>query len=173
MTRNKIGDLPNFFDRYILLSAENQELLEGLEGFAPEKLFSDLEKYNSIGDKIYAPGKWSIKDILQHCIDTERIMSYRALCFARNDDNVLPGFEEGLYANNTNLKDRSIESLIEEFSVLRKSTILLFSYMDKTMLLRKGTANMTRISPLSLGFVIIGHAKHHENIIKERYYSLG
>lgn len=173
MTRNQIGDLPKFFDRYILLSAENQELLECLESFAPEKLFCDLEKYNAIGDKIYAPGKWSIKDILQHCIDTERIMSYRALCFARNDDNVLPGFEEGLYAKNTNLKNRTIESLIEEFSVLRKSTILLFSHMDKTMLLRKGTANMTRISPLSLGFVIVGHAKHHENIIKERYYSLG
>lgn len=173
MTRNQIGDLPNFFDRYILLSTENQELLEGLERFAPEKLFSDIEKYNAIGDKIYAPDKWSIKDILQHCIDTERIMSYRALCFARNDDNVLPGFEEGLYAKNTHLENRTIASLIDEFSVLRKSTILLFSYMNKTMLLRKGTANMTRISPLSLGFVIIGHALHHEKIIKERYYSLG
>jgi len=173
MTINQIGNLPKFFDRYILLSAENQELLECLESFSPEMLFCDLEKYNAIGDKIYAPGKWSIKDILQHCIDTERIMSYRALRFARNDDTILPGFEEGLYAKNTNLKNRTIESLIEEFSVLRKSTNLLFSYMDEIMLLRKGTANMTHISPLALGFVIVGHSKHHENIIKERYYSLG
>lgn len=172
MTINQIGNLPEFFDRYILLSSENEGLLESLDSFSPEKLFCDLEKYNAIGDKIYAPGKWSIKDILQHCIDTERIMSYRALCFARHEDNVLPGFDEGLYAKNTNLKNRTIESLIEEFSVLRKSTIFLFSYMDDVMLLRNGTANGMRISPLSLGFVIIGHAKHHENIIKERYYSL-
>lgn len=172
MTRTQIGDLPNFFDRYILLSSENQDLIESLEGSSPELLFSDLKKYKAIGDKLYAPNKWSIKDIMQHCIDTERIMSYRALCFARNDDNTLPGFEEGLYAKNTNLENRSVESLIEEFSILRKSTIMLFTYMDKTMLLRKGMANMTRISPLSLGFVIVGHAKHHENIIRERYYSL-
>jgi hypothetical protein len=172
MTRIQIGDLPNFFDRYILLSSESQDIIEGLESSSPEKLFGDLEKYRAIGDKLYAPNKWSIKDILQHCIDTERIMSYRALCFARNDDNILPGFEEGLYAKNTNLENRSVESLIEEFTILRKSTIMLFTYMDKTMLLRKGTANMTRISPLSLGFVIVGHAKHHESIIRERYYSL-
>lgn len=173
MTRNQIGDLPNFFDRYILLTSETQDLLDGLVEFSPKNLFLDIEKYKSIGDAIYAPNKWTLKDILQHCIDTERIMSYRALCFARNDDNVLPGFEENLYAKNTNLSKRSIESLIEEFSVLRESTILLFKNMDKTMLLRKGTANMTRISPLSLGFVIVGHAKHHQNIIRERYYSLG
>jgi hypothetical protein len=172
MTRNQIGDLPNFFDRYILLTAESQSLLEALEEFSPKKVFSDIEKYKSIGDLIYAPNKWILKDILQHCIDTERIMSYRALCFARNDDTILPGFEEGLYAKNTNLNKRSMESLIEEFAVLRQSTILLFKNMNKTMLLRKGTANMTRISPLSLGFVIVGHAKHHQNIIRERYYAL-
>jgi hypothetical protein len=172
MTRNQIGDLPNFFDRYILLSPENQELLDALEEFSPEKLFADLKKYKAIGDSIYAPGKWTIKDILQHCIDTERIMAYRALCFARNEEQVLPGFDENSYAKNTAVGSRTVEDLLEEFSIVRKSTILLFSFMDKTTLLRKGTANMSRISPLALGFVIVGHAKHHEHIIRERYYTL-
>lgn len=173
MTRNDIGGLPNFFDRYILLSDENMDLCEGLEAFSPLNLFSDIEKYNSIGDKVYAPGKWTIKDILQHCIDTERIMAYRAMCFARNEEQSLPGFDENEYAKHTNLENRSFESLLEEFEILRKSTLLLFKNMDKTMLLRKGQANNQRISPLSLGFVIIGHAMHHEKILSERYYSLG
>lgn len=172
MTRIQIGDLPNFFDRYILESPEDIKLLEALEVFTPEKLFVDIAKYHAIGDAIYAPNKWTLKDIIQHCIDTERIMSYRALCFARNDDTVLPGFDENVYAKNTYLANRTIESLLAEFEKLRCSTIDLFGNMDKTMLLRKGTANMTRISPLALGFVIIGHAKHHESIIRERYYPL-
>jgi hypothetical protein len=131
-----------------------------------------VEKYKAIGDGIYAPNKWTLTDIVQHCIDTERIMSYRALCFARNDDTVLPSFDENVYAKNTNLENRTIESLLTEFEILRRSTIDLFGNMDITMLLRKGTANMTRISPLALGFVIAGHAKHHESIIRERYFSL-
>ena len=173
MTRSFIGELPKFYDRYIMLSPENLDLLEGFDKYSPEKIFVDIEKYKSIGDEIYAQSKWTIRDILQHCIDTERIMAYRALCFARNDETVLPGFEEGDYVKNTNISQRSIESLIEEFKILRKSTSLLFGNMNKTMLLRKGTVSMTRISPLSLGFVIIGHALHHESIIRERYYSLG
>jgi hypothetical protein len=172
MTRLQIGDLPNFFDRYILLSPDDIQLLEVLDIFSPKKLFADEEKYKAIGNGIYAPNKWTLKDIVQHCIDTERIMSYRALCFARNDDTVLPSFDENVYAKNTNLENRTIESLLAEFEILRRSTIDLFGNMDKTMLLRKGTANMTRISPLALGFVIAGHAKHHESIIRERYFSL-
>ncbi len=172
MTRTQIGDLPNFFDRYILLSDDSIELLEAMEVFSPKNLLKDIGQYQAIGDAIYAPNKWTLKDIIQHCIDTERIMSYRALCFARNDETVLPGFDENLYAKNTFLQKRTIEGLIAEFESLRRSTIDLFKNMDKTMLLRKGTANMSRISPLALGFVIIGHAKHHESIIRERYYSL-
>ena len=172
MTRGQIGELPNFFDRYILLSDENQDLIEGLKSFSPEKLFSNIEKYKAIGDEIYAPGKWTVRELLQHCIDTERIMAYRALCFARNDGTTLPGFDEELYSKNTTATKRTLESLLVEFSAVRKSNILLFESMDKTMLLRKGTANLTRISPLALGFVIIGHAKHHESIIRERYSPL-
>jgi hypothetical protein len=172
MTRKEIGELPNFFDRYILLSDENLDLLNGLEEFSPEKVFADVGIYEAIGERIYAPEKWTIKDILQHCIDTERIMSFRALCFARGEANALPGFDENEYAKNTNLEERTVKDLLEEFSMVRKSTIALYTYMDNAMMLRKGTANMTEISPLALGFVIVGHAKHHERVIREKYYSL-
>ncbi|MCP9770127.1 DinB family protein [Lacihabitans sp. LS3-19] len=172
MTRNSIGELPEFFDRYILLNDENLDLCEGLEKFSPQRIFSDVEKYNLLGERVYALGKWTVKDILQHCIDTERIMAYRAMSFARNENQLLPGFDENRYAENTNLENRSIESLLEEFSILRKSTIFLFENMDKPMLLRKGQANSQKISSLSLGFVIIGHAMHHEKVLRERYYPI-
>ncbi len=172
MNRNAIGELPEFFDRYIILNEENLDLCEALEKFSPHELFSDLEKYILLADKVYAPGKWTIKDIFQHCIDTERIMAYRALCFARMEVQLLPSFDENKYAENTNLKDISIESLLEEFSILRKSTIRLFENMNSLMLLRKGQINKQLISPLSLGFVINGHAIHHEKVLRERYYSI-
>ena len=172
MNRNLIGELPDFFDRYIILIEENLDLCEALEKFSPRELFADLEKYNFLADKVYAPGKWTVKDIFQHCIDTERIMAYRALCFARNEMQFLPSFDENGYAENTNLKYISIESLLEEFSILRKSTIKLFENMNTVMLLRKGQINKQHISPLSLGFVICGHAIHHVNVLRERYYPM-
>ncbi|MBK9933235.1 MAG: DinB family protein [Cytophagaceae bacterium] len=170
--RNEIGELPKFFDRYIVLSDENAELLDSLEQYSPENIFSDLKTLEAIGGKVYAAGKWSVKDILQHCIDTERIMAFRALAFSRADENELPGFDEETYAQHTVAINRSIEDLIQEFSTVRKSTISLFKNMDKMMVLRKGTANHTHISPLALGFVIVGHPRHHFNVIKERYFDL-
>jgi hypothetical protein len=172
MNRNSIGELPDFFDRYIVLNEENLDLCEALEKSSPLELFSDLEKYHLLADKVYASGKWTVKDILQHCIDTERIMAYRALCVARNEVQSLPSFDENGYAEHTNLKHISIESLLEEFSILRKSTIRLFESMNSLMLLRKGQINKQRISPLSLGFVINGHAMHHENVLRERYFPI-
>lgn len=171
MRKELIGEFPKFFDRYINL-VEDLTLFELFEKYSPDLVFNDFRKYNQIGDEIYAPGKWTLKDILQHCLDTERIMAYRALCFARNDDTTLPGFDENQYAKNTLAKKATIEDLITEFTLTRKSNVWLFKSFDKTMMLRKGTANLTRISPLALGFVIIGHAIHHEQIIKERYYNL-
>ncbi|MCA0365193.1 MAG: DinB family protein [Spirosomataceae bacterium] len=170
--RNEIGELPKFFDRYIVLNDENADLLESLEKYAPENIFSEVKILNAIGEKVYAAGKWSVKDILQHCIDTERVMAFRALAFSRGDENHLPGFDEETYAQHTVAINRTIEDLIAEFAWVRKSTIALFRNMDKMMLLRKGNANNTQISPLALGFVIIGHPRHHFNVIKDRYFGL-
>lgn len=120
-------------------------------------------------DYRYAPGKWTIKDIIQHVMDTERIFAYRALRFSRNDKTALPSFEEDDYANNTNSNSRSIQDLLTEFSALRHSTLLFYKSLSEEQLKRIGTASGNQISVRALGFVMIGHQKHHQKVFEERY----
>lgn len=120
-------------------------------------------------DYRYAEGKWTIKDILQHLIDSERIFSYRALRFSRNDMTELPGFDENEYAAVANGNNRSIMELLTELSALRHATILLFKTFSDEVLLRKGVASNNLMSVRALGFVIIGHQNHHQKIFFERY----
>lgn len=120
-------------------------------------------------DYRYAEGKWTIKDILQHIIDAERIFSYRALRFARKDQTPLPSFEENDYADIANGSQRSIQDLLTELAVVRQSTISLFKTFDDEALKRIGTASGNPMSVRALGFVIIGHQNHHQNVYQERY----
>ena len=163
--------MPRFFDRYIHL-VDNIPLLEALEKYGPEEIFSERGRYEALGERVYAPGKWTVKDILQHCIDTERIMAYRALRFARNDSTALPGFDENLFADNTRAGARTLEDLMEEFSLIRKANIYQFRNFSSDMLQRSGISNETEISALALGFVIVGHAMHHQAILEQRYFPL-
>lgn len=120
-------------------------------------------------DYAYAPGKWTVKEVLQHTIDTERVFAYRAMCFARGETQPLPGFDQDLYAMNVDVSDRSLESLKEEMSLIRVSTALLFEYLGERDLLRQGIASNHAITPLSLGYMIAGHWRHHEQLFRERY----
>lgn len=120
-------------------------------------------------DYRYAEGKWTIKDIIQHIIDTERIFAYRALRFSRNDKTALPSFEENDYVDNTNANGRSIQDLLTEFSAVRHSNLLFFKSLSDEQLKRIGTASNNQISVRALGFVIIGHQKHHQKVFQERY----
>lgn len=171
MKRSEIVPMPQFFDRYINL-VEDVDLFEGFAKYTPEHVFAETEKLIALGDRVYAEGKWTVKDILQHVIDNERIMSYRALRFSRNDKAQLPGYDEEILAANTIANNRTIDDLMEEFAELRRSTITLFKNMDKTMLTRIGNANHTEISALALGFVILGHPLHHMNVVRDRYFPL-
>lgn len=171
MKRSAITPMPVFFDRYINL-VEDIDLFEAFEKYTPDQVYSDKKKLSTLGDRIYAENKWTIKDILQHVIDNERIMAYRALRFSRNDKTELPGYDEAILGANTIASTRSVDDLLEEFNQVRISTIALFRNMNEAMLLNSGMANNTRISPLALGFVIIGHPVHHMNIISERYFPL-
>tara|TARA_R110002124_G_scaffold181455_3_gene348845 strand:- start:1156 stop:1662 length:507 start_codon:yes stop_codon:yes gene_type:complete len=163
--------MPPFFDRYIQLG-EDIELLVALEKYNPEALFENIGQLEALKDKTYAPNKWTIKDILQHVIDNERIMAYRALRFSRKDATVLPGYEEALLASHSIASQRTITDLMDEFRAIRNSTNSLFKYMSDDMLLSSGNANGIVISALSLGYVIVGHAIHHQKIIIERYLGL-
>ena len=171
MKRSEIVPMPPFFDRYINL-VEDIDIFEGFAKYTPEHVFAETDKLIALGDRVYAEGKWTIKDILQHVIDNERIMSYRALRFSRNDKTQLPGYDEAILAANTVAGNRTIDDLIDEFRELRRSTITLFKNMDKTMLTRIGNANQTEITALALGFVILGHPVHHMNVIRDRYFPL-
>lgn len=162
--------MPGFFDRYIL-QIEDMDVIQALEKHTCQSIF-DIEKLRLLGDKVYAENKWTCRDILQHIMDTERILAYRALRFARNDKTNLPGFEEDAYGKEAKTNRRTLEDIFEESSVLRKSTVALFKSFTKEMLVNEGVCFNQKISVLALGFVIAGHPVHHRNVIKERYYPL-
>ena len=145
-------------DLFEILKVSSNELLETVKDLSEEKMVFR-----------YDEGKWSIKELLQHIIDTERIMSYRALRFSRNDATELQGFDENWYVDNSNGNDRNSIDLVEEFTCTRRASISLFKSFTDEMLLLSGTANESDITVRALGFIIAGHQMHHLKIIKERY----
>jgi uncharacterized damage-inducible protein DinB len=120
-------------------------------------------------DYAYAPGKWTLKEMLQHIIDAERIFAYRALSIARGETQNLPGFEEDDYAANSDAGNRSWKELIEELTLVRRTTEILFSSFSAEALMQVGSSNNFRVTPNSIGFILIGHLYHHAGIIQERY----
>jgi hypothetical protein len=117
----------------------------------------------------YAAGKWTLKEVLQHCIDTERIFAYRALCIARSEQQNLPGFEENDYAANSFANARTWDGLIEELILVRKTTILMFQNFNNEQLQMSGITSGKAVTTNALGFLIVGHFMHHINIVNERY----
>jgi hypothetical protein len=163
--------MPAYFERYINLVPEDQLSVAFQHSLtAIEHL--DVGLMRKIGDKVYAPGKWTIRDIFQHMIDSERIFVYRALRFARKDSTKLHSFEENDYAVAANANSRSLEQILSELEATRVSTMLMFESFDGETLLRKGTSSDKEISVLGLGFTIIGHQIHHLNVIIDRYADL-
>jgi uncharacterized damage-inducible protein DinB len=117
----------------------------------------------------YADGKWTIKELIGHIIDCERIFAYRALRIGRGDNTPLPGFEEDDYVKNTDFNKRSLPSLGHEFGLVRESTLALYNHFSEEELLRKGTANGHPISVRAILYIMAGHQLHHERVLRERY----
>ncbi len=117
----------------------------------------------------YAEGKWSIKEVVQHVIDGERIFCYRGLCFARKDKTPLPGFDENTYAEASKADKRSKEDLVEELKTVQRSSAQMFASFNEEQLNEDGVANGKPVYVKALGFILIGHALHHKNILMERY----
>ena len=166
--RPKAGDNNPYYDRYISL-IEDGDILEILEnqGTTSEKFLKTYSEEQ--GNYSYADGKWTVKEVLGHVIDTERIMAYRALAFARNEGQSLPGFEQDDYVAESNFNRRSLVDMINEFRSLRESNIILFKSFDNEMLNRRGTASESEVTVLALIYIIAGHEKHHMKILSERY----
>ncbi len=117
----------------------------------------------------YAPGKWSIKEVLGHLIDAERIFTYRALRFARNDQTPLAGFDQDPYVAAAHFDARPWNELIAEFEHVRRSSILFFGALTPEELLRSGTASQNAITVRALGYIVAGHELHHMGILRDRY----
>lgn len=163
--------MPEYFDRYIMQS-EDIELMEAFDKSLNQLNSLDISILNAVGDRVYAPGKWTIRDIILHLTDTERIFAYRALRFMRGDSTPLPGFDENAYADNASASRRSLEQLIDELIWVRKSNIALFAPLTDGELLRTGISNGKSISVLAMGFTIISHQIHHFKIISDKYLPL-
>ena len=159
-----------YTSRYVNLVSGDDVLAELKRSFSEvQTLFSSLsaEQWNHR----YAPGKWTLKELLAHMIDTERIMAYRALCIARGEKQALPGFDEETYAANGNYEKRLPAELLQEYRFVREANLLQFTTFDETMLSQLGNANGNNITARAVMFVIAGHERHHLNIIRERYLS--
>jgi hypothetical protein len=168
--RPQLDTLPLFYKGYVE-NVKDMDMLEALRQSSIVTLSFVRSIPEDMGEYRYAPGKWSIKELLAHMMDLERIMSYRALRFARNDKTELPGFEEKNYAPEANAHGRTIQQLAGEMERLRVTTIDMFSSFTPEMLAREGIANKNRLSVVNIGFVIPGHETHHREILKERYLS--
>ena len=158
-----------FYQRYINNVPDDGNLLIHLEDIFSETEELILPLSEEKMNYSYAPGKWTIKDMLIHMADSERIFIYRALRFSRGDETALPGFEEGAYAEHARANDREKEDILREFSLVRESSIAFIESLSDDALNRKGTANGYPVSVRLLVNMIYGHHKHHLNILRERY----
>jgi len=163
------GEFPPYADMYIRLMPDDGLLLKHLRDnfIAMKQLILSLpeEKLNYR----YAQNKWTIKEILVHIIDDERIFAYRALCFARNDKTELPGFEQDNYALHSRANERNLENILEEYEAVRNATIALLNGLPEDSFLRMGTANSNKATVRAMAYHIAGHELHHLNIIREKY----
>ena len=168
LKRPEAKESSNYYILYVD-QVDGNDFLKVLEEAMPKT----VDFLNSLDaakwDYRYADGKWSIKEVLLHMFDTERIMAYRALRIARNDKAPLQGFEQDEYIPFVDAENRSPESIIEEYKAVRKATIEMFRYFNDDMLNRVGTASGNPFTSRALGFVIAGHEAHHLKIVKERY----
>jgi len=162
------GDYGEYYQPYInlvkgddifrILVKQNLESQNVLNSFSESK-----------GNFRYAEGKWTVKEVVGHLMDVERIFAYRALCIARGETKPLPGMDQNIYVANGNFNKRPLIDLNYEYRLLRESNILLYGGLDKSVLQNRGNASGYEVTVLALMFMTAGHEKHHLNVLTERY----
>lgn len=168
LARPLTGEFPDHFEGYINEVPEGS-VLALLQAQIEEAQASFGSLTEEQGSFRYAEGKWSLKEVLGHISDTERVMSYRLLRIARGDTTPLPGFEEELFVSHANFDNRTVQDLLDEFAVVRTSTISLVKHLTDEAWLRVGSYSGDNGSARGLVYIIAGHALHHFKIINERY----
>jgi hypothetical protein len=170
--RPKPGEYNVYYDRYISLIPGN-DIVATLTTQLPKTVALLSARSDQDGELRYAPGKWSVKEVLGHLTDTERIMTYRALRIARNDRTPIDGFEQDDYVRGGPYADLRLADLVEEFKTVRAATLSFFRNLRAGDWTRRGVANKDEISVRALGFIIGGHELHHRHILEERYFGSG
>ncbi|KFF03815.1 DinB family protein [Chryseobacterium luteum] len=163
-----MSDFQKYVKRYLdQIPSENWIGELKKSGDKTVEIYADLTEEQSLF--AYAEGKWTLKELLLHLSDTERIFQYRILAFARGEKAELPGFDEEKYAANSFADKRSLESLIEEYQLVRKSSRIMLETFEPSVLSNTGTANGNQLAVETIGKLIVGHNYHHLSIIEERY----
>jgi len=159
-----------YYERYVSL-VPGDNILEVLGNQLDETLALLRSVPETRAGFRYAEGKWSVKELVGHMIDTERIFAYRALRFARNDRTPLPGYEQDDYIRNASFDACTLADLAAEFESVRRSTLFLFKHLDTDAWMRKGLASEAEVSVRALAYIIAGHELHHREILRDRYLS--
>jgi hypothetical protein len=162
------NEYDSYYERYISL-VPGEDVLIALDQQLAETLILLRSLSDQHGSFRYEPHKWSVKEVLGHMTDTERIMAYRALRVARNDRTPIEGFEQDDYVKNGGFDNRSVSNLAREFEQVRRTTISLFRNLEPAAWERRGIANNAEISVRALAYIIAGHELHHKNGLKEKY----
>ena len=168
MSNVDLSRVPEYYHKYINL-AIGDDLKTALQNHQTG-LVSLLENVpEEKWDYRYAEGKWSIKEVVQHIIDGERVFSYRALCFSRKDKTALPGFDENLFTENANADSRTKQELIDELKTVQKSSAQMFNSFNEEQLEQHGVASGQPTYVQGIAYILVGHALHHKKILEERY----
>jgi hypothetical protein len=161
-----------YYAKYVSLVADD-DILTSLQQQLDETLALLANISEEQANYRYAPDKWSIKELVGHLIDAERIFGYRALRFARNDKAPLQGFEQDDYVRVASFDDYTLSDLASEFAHVRRSNLSLFKHLSKEAWERRGVASDNEVSVRALAFIIVGHVQHHMNILRNRYLQSG
>jgi hypothetical protein len=165
------GEYPPYYEKYVSLILED-DILAVLERPSQSIAgFLSTTRTEADGDFRYAPGKWSVKEVLGHVIDAERVFSYRALRIARNDRTPMEGFEQDDYVKYGPFSQSSLAALVEEFRSVRLATLSLFRGLDEAAWVRLGTANKNEVSVRAIAYITAGHELHHKKILQEKYFA--
>lgn len=162
------GDYAEYYQPYIDL-VKGDDIMRVLieQNLESQDILNSISE--SKGNYTYAEGKWTVKEVVGHMMDVERIFAYRALCIARGENKPLPGMDQDEYVHNGRFNKRQLFDLVYEYRLVRESNILLFGSFEKQVLLNRGNASGYDVTVLALMYMIAGHEKHHLNILLERY----
>lgn len=168
LTRPTAGDYADYFQGYIDRVPEGDVLaILPTQCTRMQQLLGNSSEQQ--GNFSYAPGKWSVKRLVLHLADGERMFCYRAMCLARGDEQPMPGFDEKVYAANDGSNDRTLASIVDEYASVRAATVTLFAGFGPDAWARRGIANGSPVTTASLPWIIAGHDVHHFTMLQERY----